>query len=147
MERGEVEGQCLAYNSLLRETLARDGGVNILFQAALTPNTKLGNVPVAADLARSEADRQALRLFFARVELGRPFVLPPGVPADRVAVLQTALRDALADPAFRDDARRLDLNIDYIGGEELLAKIAAAYRTPNAIVQRTKNALGRASHQ
>jgi tripartite-type tricarboxylate transporter receptor subunit TctC len=74
-------------------------------------------------------------------------VLPPGVPADRVAVLRDALRDTIGDPAFREDARRQDLNVDYIGGEELLAKIAAAYRTPDAIVQRTKDALGRAARQ
>ena len=147
MERGEVEGQCLAYDSLLREPLAHEGRLNILFQAALTPTEQLKRVPVVTDLARSYVDRQALVLFFARVELGRPFVLPPGVPADRVAALRIGLHDTLADPAFRDDARRLNLNIDYISGEELLAKIAAAYRTPNAIVQRTKNALGRAARQ
>jgi hypothetical protein len=147
MERGEVEGLCLAYDSLLREPLAREGRVNILFQAALTPDARLMQVPVVTDLARSEADREALALFFARVELGRPFVLPPGVPADRVTVLRNALRDTLADPAFRDDARRLDLNIDYIDSEELRATIAAAYRTPSAIVQRTKDALGRAARQ
>lgn len=147
MERGEVEGQCLAYDSLLREPLAREGRVNILFQAALTPDARLRQVPVATDLARSEADREALALFFARVELGRPFVLPPGVPADRAMVLNNALRDTLADPSFRDDARRLDLNIDYIGGEELQATIAEAYRTPSEIVRRTRNALGRAAPQ
>ena len=145
MERGEVEGLCLAYDSLLREPLAREGRVNILFQAALTPDERLKQVPVVTDLARSDADRQALALFFARVELGRPLVLPPGVPADRVAVLRNALRDTMADPAFRDDALRLDLNIDYIGGEQLQATIAAAYQTPKEIVQRTKDALGRAS--
>lgn len=147
MERGEVEGICLAYDSLLREPLAREGRINILFQAALTPDVRLKQVPVATDLARSDADRQALALFFARVELGRPFVLPPGVPADRVAALRNALRDTLRDPRFRDDALRQELNIDYIDGEELRATIAAAYRTPNAIVQRTKDALGRAARQ
>jgi hypothetical protein len=147
MERGEVEGICLAYDSLLREPLAREGRINILFQAALTPDARLKQVPVATDLARSDADRQALALFFARVELGRPFVLSPGVPADRVAALRNALRDTLRDPGFRDDALRQELNIDYIDGEELRATIAAAYRAPNAIVQRTKDALGRAARQ
>jgi tripartite-type tricarboxylate transporter receptor subunit TctC len=147
MERGEVEGQCLAYDSLLREPVAREGRVAILFQAALTPDARLKQIPVATDLARSDADREALALFFARVELGRPFVLPPGVPADRVAVLRNALQDTLGDPAFREDAQRQELNIDYIDGEELRATIAGAYRTPNAIVQHTKDALGRAARQ
>jgi tripartite-type tricarboxylate transporter receptor subunit TctC len=104
----------------------------------------LKQVPVATDLARSDADRQALALFFARVELGRPLVLPPGVPAERVTLLRKALRDTLNDPAFRDDARRQDLHLNYISGEELLATIAAAYHTPKAVIQRTIQALGRA---
>ena len=143
MERGEVEGLCVAYDSLLRETLARQGRLNILFQAALTPDVRLKQVPVATDLAQSDADRQALALFFARVELGRPLVLPPGVPAERLTLLRKALSDTLADAAFRDDARRQDLNLNYISGDELLATIAAAYDRPKAVVQRTIQALGR----
>jgi tripartite-type tricarboxylate transporter receptor subunit TctC len=147
MERGEVEGVCLAYDSLLREPLAREGRVNILFQAALMPDERLRQVPVATDLARSDADRQALSLFFARVELGRPLVLPPGVPADRVMILRNALRDTMRDPGFQADAQRQELNISYIDGEQLLATISSAYRTPGAIIQRTKDALGRVARQ
>src|ERR1051326_3797805 len=145
MERGEVEGLCLAYDSLLREPLAREGRINILFQAALTPDPRLTQIPVATDLARSDADRQALVLFFARVELGRPLVLPPGVPADRVALLREALHQTVDDPAFRADASRQQLNLNYIEGEQLRETIAAAFRTPQAVVQRTKAALGRAA--
>jgi len=143
MERGEVEGLCVAYDSLLRETLAREGRVNILFQAALTPDTKLGNVPVAADLARSEDDRQALRLFLARVQLSRPLVLPPGVPSERVSALREALSDTLRDPQFLRDAMRQGLNVDYISGLDVAGAIASAYETPKDVVERTARALGR----
>ena len=36
MERGEVQGICLAYDSLSRGTMARTGQINVLLQAALT---------------------------------------------------------------------------------------------------------------
>ena len=147
MERGEVEGLCVAYDSLLRETLAREGRVNILFQAALTPDVRLKQVPVATDLAHTDADRQALALFFARVELGRPLVLPPGVPADRVALLRQALRETIDDPAFREDARRQDLNLNYISGEQLQSTISAAYGTTKPVVECTTKALGRAARR
>ena len=145
MERSEVEGLCVAYDSLQRETLAREGRINILFQAALTADARLKQIPVVTELARSDADRQALALFFARVELGRPLVLPPGVPADRVALLREALRQTVDDPAFRADASRQELNLNYMSGEQLQATIAAAYRTPTGVIQRTKAALGRAA--
>ena len=143
MERGEVEGLCVAYDSLLRETLAREGRVNILFQAALAPDARLKQIPLVTDLARSDGDREALKLFFARVQLGRPLVLPPGVPAERVQLLRNALRETLADASFAEEAKKLALNIDYISGEELAQTIAAAYRTPKATVERTIRALGR----
>jgi tripartite-type tricarboxylate transporter receptor subunit TctC len=146
MERREVEGLCVAYDSLMREPLAQQGLINILFQAALTPDPRLKSIPVATDLASSDADRLALRLFFARVELGRPLVLPPAVPADRVAVLRNALRDTVKDSGFRQDAVRQGLNIDYMSGEQLQSTIAAAFHTPNSVVQRTKSAVRGATH-
>ncbi len=146
MERGEVEGLCVAYDSLLHEALAREGQVNILFQAALTPDPRLKNTPVASDLARSDSDRAALNLFFARVEVGRPLVLPPGVPPERVRILRDALRDTVQDPGFRHDADRQGLHVEYIGGEEVERRIAAAYRAPKPVIERTKAALGRAGN-
>ena len=143
MERGEVDGLCVAYDSLMRETLARAGRVNILFQVALAMDPRLKGVPLAADLARSEVDREVMKLFLARVELGRPLVLPPGVPEARVAVLRRAFLDTLRDPAFLTDAGRQGLNIDTIGGDELTSIVAAAYRVPKAVVERTKAYLRR----
>jgi tripartite-type tricarboxylate transporter receptor subunit TctC len=54
MERGEVQGICLAYDSLSRGNLARTGRINVLLQAALEPDPRLHGVPSVADLARSE---------------------------------------------------------------------------------------------
>jgi tripartite-type tricarboxylate transporter receptor subunit TctC len=144
MERKEVEGICAAHDSLMRSALARAGQVNILFQAALTPDPRLKNIPVGADLARSDADRQALQLFFARVALGRPFVAPPGVPPARVAILRQAFDDTMKDPGLIADAKRQDLNPGAITGAELAELIAAAYKTPKTIVERTTLSLSRA---
>jgi tripartite-type tricarboxylate transporter receptor subunit TctC len=145
MERGEVDGLCVAYDSLQRESLAREGRVTILFQAALTPDARLKNVPVATDLARSEADREALKLFFARVEIGRPLVLPPGVPQERVTELRSALSETIHDPQFLEEAKRQSLNVDYIGGDEITSVIASAYQAPKDVIKHTAAALGRSA--
>jgi tripartite-type tricarboxylate transporter receptor subunit TctC len=144
MERNEVQGICLAYDSLQRQTLAREGKINILFQAALKPDPRLKNVPVGTDLARSEDDRQALQLFFARVALGRPFVAPPGLSAARTTTLRTAFDETMKDPQFLADAKKQDLSVDAITGQEIADIIAAVYKTPKDIVKRTSEALGRA---
>lgn len=143
MERNEVQGICLAYDSLLRGNLARQGQINILLQAAIEPDPRIKNVPLGLEQAHSPEERAALELFFARASMGRPFVAPAEAPADRVAVLRTAFQVMLRDPAFLDDANKQRLNVVPITGEAQTAIIANAYKTPAAIVQRTMKALGR----
>lgn len=143
MERGEVEGICVAYDSLMHEPLARAGKLNILFQVAATPDPRLKDVPLATTLARSQADREALALFLARVEIGRPLVMPAGVPTGRVQQMRDALHATVQDPQFIADAGKQGLNVAYLSGEELAAKIAAATHSSKAVVQRVKAALGR----
>lgn len=48
----------------------------------------------------------------------RPYVLPPGVPKDRVETLRRAFLAALADPELLAEARKARLTIDPISGEE-----------------------------
>jgi tripartite-type tricarboxylate transporter receptor subunit TctC len=143
MERKEVEGICLAYDSLLRGNLARQGQINVLLQAGLAPDPRIKNVPQGLQAARSPEDRQALELFFARVAMGRPFVMPPDVPADRVALMRMAFQAMLRNPEFLSDAKKLRLRVVPIAGEEIASVVANAYKTPPAIVKRTIAALGR----
>jgi tripartite-type tricarboxylate transporter receptor subunit TctC len=145
MERGEVQGICLAYDSLSRGTMARTGQINVLLQAALTPDPRVGDAPMVIDAAHSPEERKALELFFARAAMGRPFVAPPEVPADRIAALRTAFDAAIADPAFLEDARKQNLNVVPVTAREMTQIVVNAYNTPSDIVRRTMRALGRSS--
>ena len=143
MERNEVQGICLAYNSLERSTLARAQEVNILLQASLEPDPRINGVPSGLDLAQAPEQRQALQLFFARASIGRPIVAPPDVPAERIAALRQAFDETLQDAEFLDDARRQDLNVVPLTGGQLADVIAGAYNSPPAVVKRTIQAMGR----
>ncbi len=143
MERREVDGICIAYDSLMRDTLAREGRINILFQAALNSDPRLPDVPVGTDLARSDDDREVLQLFFARAAMGRPLALGPGVPEERVAILRQAFADTLADPRFLEDAWTQGMTVNAVTSEELSEIIAEAYGAAPEVVARTVAALGR----
>jgi tripartite-type tricarboxylate transporter receptor subunit TctC len=143
MERNEVEGICVAYESLMRQTLAREGKLNILFQAALQPDPGLKNVPVGTDLAKSEQDREVLKLFFARVAMGRPIVAPPGMDPARVAALRQAFDKTMKDPAFLAEAKSVKLNIDAITGQELAEVVERTYKSSKQTVARASEILGR----
>ncbi len=143
MERGEVQGICLANDSLARTPIMREGRANILFQAALKPDARLKDVPVGIDLARTKAEREALQLFFARVALGRPFVAPPDLAPERSAAIRAAFAATLADKEFIEDASKQGLTVDAISGEEIAVIIEEAYKTPAETIARTMKALGR----
>jgi tripartite-type tricarboxylate transporter receptor subunit TctC len=145
IERGEVQGICLAYDSLSRGNLARTNQVNVLLQAGLTPDPRIRDVPSALDAAHSADEHKALELFFARAAIGRPFVAPPGLPADRLAAMRQAFDATLSDPAFLEDAKKQNLNVVPITGQQMTDIVANAYKTPPEIVTRTVRALGRAN--
>jgi tripartite-type tricarboxylate transporter receptor subunit TctC len=146
MERNEVQGICVAYESLARQRLATEGQLNILFQAALEKDPGVpSGVPLALELAKNDAERQALELFLSRVALGRPFVAPPGVPPERVDALRRAFAATMADPEFIDETRRLRLTVDPIPGERLGQILAEIYKTPKEVVKRVADTLGRVS--
>lgn len=143
MERNEVQGICVSYDSLSHETVFEEGQVNILLQAALKTDPRLKDVPLATDAAPGVVERQALGLFFARTEIGRPFVAPPGVPQDRLDALRQGFEETLKDPAFIADAQKLQLNIAPTLWQTIQEDVAKAYETPQEVVATTIRALGR----
>jgi tripartite-type tricarboxylate transporter receptor subunit TctC len=143
MERNEVQGICVAYDSIERGTLAQQHQIEVLLQAALEPDPRLAGVPFGLDFARGPDERASLQLFFTRASLGRPFVAPPGLPSERVTALQQAFDATMHDPAFLDDAGKQRLRVMPISGGQMTQLIADVYKTPSAIVERTIQAMGR----
>src|ERR1700731_4157791 len=104
IERGEVQGICVSYDTIARENIFKNGTVHVLFQAAVRPDPRLDGIPFAADLAKTEQEHQALDLFLFRTNLGRPFIAPPGVPAERLKILRSAFEQTMKDPALVQEA-------------------------------------------
>jgi hypothetical protein len=99
------------------------------------------HVPLAAELARNDDERRVIELVFSQGLFGRPYVLPPGVPADRVAALRKAFVEALNDKDLRSDADKMHLDVDPIAGDELQKIVSNLYATPKPIVERARQAL------
>ncbi len=73
--------------------------------------------------------------------IGRPFVTAPGVPAERVAILRQAFDRMLKDPAFRDDAKKADIDISPVGGLAIQTIVTDFMNTPANIVTKAKAAM------
>jgi len=98
-------------------------------------------VPRAEELARNDDDKKVIRLVFSQGIFGRPFVLPPGVPAERVAALRKAFVMALNDKALRAEADKMQFDVDPMSGDELQKLVADLYDTPPRLVERARQAL------
>ena len=94
-------------------------------------------------LAKTAADREAVNMFYAQNAFSRPFILPPGVPAERVALLRKAFMETIADPELQADAKKMNIDADPTSGEELQTKISQMYATPQPVIDRVKKAMGR----
>src|SRR5215470_15945088 len=68
--------------------------------------------PTMLEFAKSDADRQAMTMLFARTEYGRPYFLPPDVPAERVTALRRAFDATMKDQAFIAEAAKLQFEVD-----------------------------------
>ncbi len=143
MERGEVQGICGSNDSVMNSDIGRSGKLVVLFQARLEPDPRLKDLPLGSASARTAEERQILELFFMRATLGRPFVAPPGLPAERVATLRKAFADTMADKAFVDEASKQSFTVEPMTGEELAAQVERAFKMPADIVKKTTDVLGR----
>ena len=148
LERGEVEGRVgWSWSSLRASNMEwlRDGKITILMQVGLKKNPGIpGDPPLVLDLAKTEKDRQALKIIFANQSMGRPFVMPGGVPPERLAEVRKAFWEMVKDPAFLAEAERRHLEVsDPMSGEEVQALLKDVYSSPQEAVAAAQNAMKR----
>jgi tripartite-type tricarboxylate transporter receptor subunit TctC len=144
IERGEVQGMGgLGWASVKAQTphWISEKRITVLAQYGLKRYSELADVPTMLELAKSDADRQAMTMLFARTEYGRPYFLPPDVPAERVAALRRAFDATMRDEAFVAEAARLQFDVDPLTGEQVQALVAQLAVTPRDVVARVRAAL------
>ena len=144
MERGEVQGRCGWSWSSVKSThgaLIAERKLHVLLQLSLHKHPELPDVPLVIDLATTDEERQILTLIFARQVMGRPFLAPPGVPADRAGALREAFMATMTDPAFVAEAEKAQIEVNPVAGEDLQKLVAEIYRTPPEVAKKTAQLL------
>lgn len=138
MQRGELDGQIIGYNSVRagQPQLWGDKKVRPIIQFARTKrHPDLKDIPTARELTN---DPKMLALLdFAEMPffMALPFVAPPGLPADRAQALRKAFMDMVQDKEFLAEAQKLRLDISPIDGAAVDAVVARAMKTPREVVE------------
>jgi tripartite-type tricarboxylate transporter receptor subunit TctC len=139
MERGEVEGICESYSSVMRKDAKAiaDGEIKILFQAALKKNPDV-KAPFILDLVKDPDQHKAIEFVYAGQTIGRPFIAPPDLPPSILKTLRAAFDATMKDPEFLKEAAKQKLEIDAVSGAELEKVVRDTYATPKPIIERIK---------
>jgi tripartite-type tricarboxylate transporter receptor subunit TctC len=139
MERGEVQGSAGPFYSTVksgRGDWLKDGKITPIVQIALEKHPELPNVPLILDFAKTAEDRQEMELAVASLLMGRPYVLPSGVPADRVRILGESFMAAAKDPKLMAEAEKAKLEVDPIDGKAVHQLLEKMYKTPQPIIDK-----------
>jgi tripartite-type tricarboxylate transporter receptor subunit TctC len=109
---GELDGRANAAVSVLRRNpeWLEKGLMN--FHAIMEipkglKHPRLEHLPEIESFARNDKERKMLAAWRALREVGTPYILPPGTPRERVAILEEAMRKTFKDPEFPKYFRKL----------------------------------------
>lgn len=141
IERGELDG-IVGYSWSVARSGNREqldnGTLKIILQVALNKHPDLPNVPLVTDYVKSPAERQVLELIFSRNLMGRPLLAPPGLEPAIAAALRQGFAEAMHDPALIADARKTDLELNYVSGEDVQALVERLYHSPPDVIARAQ---------
>lgn len=143
LERGENEGYPSAFWSSLKVVKPdwiRDKKLKMIVHFGNKPHPELAGVPFAIDLLKDKPEaRQLMTLASAPLAVGRPFLAPPEVPAERVAALQAGLAATFKDPAYLAECAKQNLDCDdSTTGPELAKIVYDTYNAPKATVEKLR---------
>lgn len=137
IERNEIAGTTVSwtiFKSLKMEWFEK-GLMVSLVQFGSTRDKDHPTIPLAVELATTEEQRAVARFMASNVDVGRSFVLPPGVPADRVAALRAAFDKVVQDASFKEEIAKAGFELSPATGAQVQEAVAAATRIDDRLAE------------
>lgn len=138
-DAGEVGGGCWAWESVkvTWSSGLQSGNVAVVIQVTPKALPELPRVPVALDVAKSDEARQLIKAGAINPStITRVYVTTPGTPKERVQILRKAFQDTLRDPEFVAEAKKANLEIDPLTGEEVEKIVAELFNISPSTVSK-----------
>jgi tripartite-type tricarboxylate transporter receptor subunit TctC len=147
LERGEIDALTQPWPAVRTEYASdlKAGKINLILQADIHKHPELQQVPRMMDLAKDEEGRKILELFSSSADVGRALMAPPGLPPQRVAELRAAFMKSIADPDFKAEANKAQLDLAPMSGEDLQAMLAGM-QYPPGLLDRAREIAARAGN-
>jgi len=145
IERGEVHGRSNTWDGWpgAQPDWIRDKKLVHLVQLGPRKLPEIGDdVPLFRDLVSDPEQKAIVDFVGLSLTMGRSVYAPPGVPADRIAALRTALVETVRDPAYIAAAKRQALDTDTMQTGEVIEKVVnEAFSLPPQLIDKAKAAI------
>jgi tripartite-type tricarboxylate transporter receptor subunit TctC len=134
-ERKEVEGYASAFSSI-KPHVAR--GLLRPIVRTKTPSPEIEKLPAVEDLAPEKMGKTIMTMFSVSDRVGRPYVCPPGTPADIMNILRDAFAKVAKDPEVKEESDKLMMEVEYVPASECLKEMQFFLNQPPEIVNEYK---------
>ena len=150
VEREEIHCRGISLETgFAREPLIgwlKSGYVRVLMQTGRKRDPRLPDAPTIYELMDEfktpESGRRLATIVLAVAQFGRPYVSSPGLPPERAKMLQSAFAKATSDPEFVAEAKRRQLELNPIYGDELNTLAQEVIAQPVDVIERMKQIMG-----
>ena len=144
IERNEADARVSSWTAVktTRGAWLNEGRIVVPFQTGLKRHPEMPDLPLASELALTDEGRRILEFMNSDSSIGWNVIAPPGVPADRVAVLRRAFDATMADPEFLADAQKRGFEIIAARGEEVQEVVNRTIATPQEAVAQLRAIMG-----
>jgi len=143
VENGEVDGLCASWQAtkITWRSQMDSGKIRVVLQATLKSHADLKDVPLANDYAKTDEARILLKVADNVHVYQFPYSVAPGIPPERLQILQQAFIKALRDPELVAEAKKAQLEVNPIDGPTTAKTFAGLYELSPALVAKLKELL------
>jgi tripartite-type tricarboxylate transporter receptor subunit TctC len=141
---GELAGACWQWESIkVTWTKALEAGdAAVVLQLVPRAHPELPKVPLGVSLAKNDEQRLLLEAGVQNPNaITRPYSLPPKTPKEIVQLLRTAFMNTLKDPEFLAEAKKANLDLNPVTGEQVETIVDGFFKMKPAQVSRLKEIL------
>lgn len=132
-QRNEVDAVAGSYSSV--KTFMEQGGMVRLLVRSNVSEPGIENLPADEDNTADKKGKIIMSMRAATDRIARPYIAPPGTPAGIMKILREAFTKVEKDKALIDDARRLNITVQYVSRDQCLKTLQYMFNQPEEIVK------------
>jgi tripartite-type tricarboxylate transporter receptor subunit TctC len=123
------------------------GFAHVLIQTGNKRDERLPQVPTLDELMTefktNDLGRRLANVILASGELGRPYIVPPGIASERLKLLRQAFMKLMVDTEFLADVKKRGLEVKPSTGEELEKLAKDVMSQPREVIEKVEKLMGK----